>query len=397
LTKTHKDEEKSSLICKVCNKTLASKFSCLRHEAKCEEKKTVEQLKSSQTNQPTPTIVYNITNHNDNSIHNHNNVYNTNNTSYNNHTNNNLKVYIDNLQPLTDKTIANVFKEIFNTSLANHVVLQEKELTSKLTHSDLLNYLITSDASRGITHWKDGDQDDKHIRDEYCKTLANKIYNLSLHEQPFFQEYLQFIENELERFDHNIQDVKYLQKLLFTRKFFRKMAKSVHTLEDVGKLISKTMKPALKDEHEKHKKLKEPSLSMVKEALRRSYNAQPYKYIMQEPEYLGNTLKEHLEEFIEDINETSISLKDDEKSTVMLKYDQFFKIVKDELKDEGCYDFSFKFFLSSSNIRTYKNYIESKEKATENFEQFKKWVEGTLENDENFEKRMLKYINMKVN
>ena len=57
----------------------------------------------------------------------------------------------------------------------------------------------------------------------------------------FIQEYLQFIENELERFDHNIQDVKYLQKLLFTRKFFRKMAKSVHTLEDVGKLISKTI------------------------------------------------------------------------------------------------------------------------------------------------------------
>jgi hypothetical protein len=162
IAKKHKDEEKSSLICKVCNKTLASKYSCLRHEAKCEEK---IQLKSN-ISQPTPTIIYNITNNN-NSIHNHNNVYNTNNNEYSddfiheNNENAEKELQLDNLKKALKSSFvtqpykyivqdAHNFGAVLKEHLAKHIIdtnenninlLDDDKNNISLTYKDFVNLI----------------------------------------------------------------------------------------------------------------------------------------------------------------------------------------------------------------------------------------------------------------
>jgi hypothetical protein len=336
--------------------------------------KQIEEVKSN----PPQTIINNITNNSSNIINNNNN-----NTT--NNYNNSLKMYVNNLKPITNEKIVDVFKEVINSSLANHHVLNGQDLSNKLTHSSLIDHLLTSDASRGIAHWKDGDKEDEHIRDEWCKTLATKMFNISIHTQQFFQDYVSFIDKELKNFDHELQEMDYFKKLIFAKEFLTNISKNVDQFEEVGKQISKSISPALREQRLKSNKLKEDSKFLkLKECIRKEYVSSPYLYIIQEPESIAVSLKFACKEYIDEDhkNPENMFIKDDNNKFISIPGVELAQIIRDIFKECDAHKSYSLLLLSKKNQTMFSKYMESLEKAQENYDLFERWIGYKLEEEE---------------
>jgi hypothetical protein len=212
-------------VCSFCSKSYANKYSLKIHSANCKVKhstnvnatgaseaivridgvcniqdlqqivkNTVEQMDLK------PTITNNTT------IINNNRTYNT--------QNNTLiasRETIDSLVPITNQYLNRMVGSTFQKAAKDkHVLNDLKHLCYSWITGPLKDSIVVTDHSRGIAHWKDGDQNNKHVKDPKGNALSTKLQQAL---QPdCFEEYAKFVNDELE--DKKTTDIDASLRLL---------------------------------------------------------------------------------------------------------------------------------------------------------------------------------------
>ena len=405
--KSHMAKSHSSVldkVCRKCNKQYSNKNNRDKHEKNCivsafpinvlvepqkndevvqtmkELVKEVKFLKEHQ--QPPQTIINNYTNNNTTN----------NNNNYNGHTytqnNNNNTILLDNLKPITTKSICEALKQIFDDAIREKKLLtSNKELSLKMSNSSLRDSLLTTDASRGVAHWKDGDKNNEHIKDPQCAILSTKMYNaLSESMADVVGEYPEYIDkltnsiNEYTGYERSedIHRSKQVIKSLTDEEF----------LKTVGKGLSKmAITPAIKQTYQLEKFLS---------SLKSLYKTRPYLFIFQNPYGIGSSIKKALESYGDfTVDDEEICLDDDDKKKISISLTSFFQIVKECFVKEGhSLIFYGHYFEYEPNYESIKKFLESKEIAKENFAQFSLWIHDQMK-DPLFEKSMYKMLSIR--
>jgi hypothetical protein len=145
-------------------------------------KQIVSAVKPSIINNNHHTVVNNI---------NHSKNYTQNNTLLNS------RLQVDSLVPVTSQYLNNmVTSSLKKAQLSNKYFQTFDELCESWVDTDLKESLLITDHSRGVAHWKDGDQNNKTIKDPKCTMLAEKLVN-SIQPKDL-QEYSEYIVAETE-------------------------------------------------------------------------------------------------------------------------------------------------------------------------------------------------------
>ena len=85
---------------------------------------------------------------------------------------------IERLVPITSELLANMVRSSFAEATERSQVLDSIEnLGQSWMHGALKNSVIITDTARKIAHWKDGDQNNKTIKDPKCDALSQKLQN----------------------------------------------------------------------------------------------------------------------------------------------------------------------------------------------------------------------------
>ena len=406
ITRSH-NQINASNVCSKCNKQLSSRYNRDKHEKICivstlststsseppkndevvqtmkELVKEVKFLKEHQ--QPPQTIINNYTTNNNNNTTNNNNNYNGHTYTQNN---NNNTILLDNLKPITTKSICEALKQIFDDAIREKKLLtSNKELSLKMSNSSLRDSLLTTDASRGVAHWKDGDKNNEHIKDPQCAILSTKMYNaLSESMADVVGEYPEYIDkltnsiNEYTGYERSedIHRSKQVIKSLTDEEF----------LKTVGKGLSKmAITPAIKQTYQLEKFLS---------SLKSLYKTRPYLFIFQNPYGIGSSIKKALESYGDfTVDDEEICLDDDDKKKISIPLTLFFQIVKECFVKEGhSLIFYGHYFEYEPNYEIIKKFLESKEIAKENFAQFSLWIHDQIK-DPSFEKSMYKMLSIR--
>lgn len=407
MTRAHNDVNPNN-VCTKCHKQLTSRTNRDKHMKTCKVdvstvivptpeppkndlvietmKELVKEVKFLKEHQQPHTI-----------INNHNNYNTTNNNNYNsghtytqhNNNNNQTNILIDNLKPITSKGICEALKQIFDDALREKRLLtSNKDLSLKMSNSSLRDSLLTTDASRGVAHWKDGDKDNEHIKDPQCAILSTKMYNaLSENIADVMGEYPEYIDklsdsiNEdtgYERFSE-INRSKQVLKSLTNEEF----------LKTVGKGLSKmAITPAVKQSYNIEKFLT---------ILRTLYITKPYIFMLQNAYGIGSSVKKALEIYGNfTVDDEEISLDDDDKKKITIPLSSFFELVKECFVSANCTSIFFMHYLECDiNYEFIKKFLESKEIAKENALKFKKWITEEDIDDPSFEKNMYKMLSIR--
>ena len=135
-----------------------------------------------------------------------NNTYNHYNNSTQNYQQNNMlhmaRESIDRLVPITTELLANMVHSSLHDSRQRSSFLDNIETLSETwMQGPLKNSVMVTDTARKIAHWKDGDQDNKSIRDPFCDALSKKLQ--SAIDETKLNEYSAYITKELSS-DHAI-------------------------------------------------------------------------------------------------------------------------------------------------------------------------------------------------
>lgn len=199
-------------VCICCNRVLTTNQSLKRHQTTCklylqqlakqnaqkEIEKLAQELEASKVQnqeladkiktvpQPTTTIINNTYNHYNNSTQNY-------------QQNNMLHVAresIDRLVPITTELLANMVHSSLSQSTQSSTFLNNIDTLSETwMQGPLKNSVMVTDTARKIAHWKDGDQDNKSIRDPFCDALSKKLQNAI--EETKLNEYNAYLAKEL--------------------------------------------------------------------------------------------------------------------------------------------------------------------------------------------------------
>jgi hypothetical protein len=169
------------------NLLLKQKIENLQHECELKAQHAEEIKKIVQTTQPTTVI---------NNVH---NVHNVQNSSRNSYTQNNTLIasrqQIESLVPISSDSLTKMLQSTFDKALQSKVVIETLEsLCDKWVTNELKDSLISTDVSRGIVHWKDGDQNNKAIKDPKCLLLSEKLTKVLT--MKMLREYLLFLQSE---------------------------------------------------------------------------------------------------------------------------------------------------------------------------------------------------------
>jgi hypothetical protein len=83
---------------------------------------------------------------------------------------------IDSLIPITNESLNHMVHSTFKSALDDHLIFTNvDDIARYWVERKLKDSIVVTDQSRGIAHWKDGDQNNKHIRDPKCDALSNKL------------------------------------------------------------------------------------------------------------------------------------------------------------------------------------------------------------------------------
>lgn len=409
------EEKEEKNCCLICNKQFSKNYNLQRHEKNCKRaKEAIISLKTKinvlESKSTTPPVVYNITNNNNTTNNNNstNSISNTKNTMNNN-------VFMSNLEklvPVTESFILKILSEVITTAKdKNHLLTSEKMFSEKLS-LPLSNSLLCTDKSRGVVHWKDGDNDNQHIRDTQCAELSNKIRR-ALNNNPNneIDEYATWTKERLYEFE---EDDPYMS-LFDTVKTISAIAKGhQETIEKLCNLISKRA-PTADNKKTQNKssdqKIEEKTcsqeeqknnpetlkLTRLKKILSIYYNARPYLIYIQNAEGVGTSLNRFLDPLGFAVSHDIITLKDDDKKDVHIKREEFLEMIKAWLRELGDPSFCINYMLHSSNIEMFEDQIEDEKEAKVNFKIFYKWLydEMSEEEQEIFDNKVFLMLSIK--
>lgn len=317
-----------------------------------------------------PTTINNIT-------HNINNVYN-NNRSYTQQ-NNFLGDNFEKLIPITEKSLKENFKQVFDEARMNkHYLTSEKEIGFKLTSGPLKESLICTDASRGIVHWKDGDNDNKHVKDPLCLSLSNKMFHVMTNNYDVVDDYKNFLNEKQDSFNINTMP-KEAMDCCDSTDMIKQLSKS-DTITKIGKIMSKSVPSELTFVKKEYK------LEKLYSLLEKLVYKKPYEVLLQSASAIANWFLKALQSYGFVKNKKSeelLSIVDDDDKTLSLTQKDIFNILRTTFERIDRYDVVAKVSLESY-FDTFSNKVESFEDAENNFKKLDLWIKE--ENVETFER-----------
>jgi hypothetical protein len=131
-------------------------------------------------------------------VNNINNIHNNNSQSY---TQNNTLIasrqHIDSLVPITTRGLSDMVQASFKQALnSNKIIGNLNDLCNNWVTASLKDSIIVTDQSRGVAHWKDGDMNNKTVKDVRCNILSEKLQKAMTHE--VLEEYYSFLIKQSE-------------------------------------------------------------------------------------------------------------------------------------------------------------------------------------------------------
>ncbi len=397
MTRSH-NETNPSNVCGKCNRQLSSRNNREKHEKKCNALVTEETvkvivekaIKEQQLQVQPQQIINHITNitNNNNGDTNH---YNNNGTYT--QTNNILTSSLDNLKPITNRGIVEQMKQMFaEVTQERKLLLTSKDLGEKISSNVFRGSLMTTDASRGVMHWKDGDDNNKPIKDLSCAILSTKMYNALLDKKDeVTASYVEYIDSLTNNIDENTGEERCLD-FHNSRKLISSLDNE-DTMKHIGKFISKTpVIPKLKQIYKLEK-----FLNVLKEF----FYEKPYAFMFQDSNGVGVSIKKALETYGNfTINEDEINLVDDDKKKIKIQKFSFFEIIKECFNSipNNIFIFYEHHHLDfPKNFETIKIYVESKDTARNNSKSYQKWLHDELNESEEttYEKNILRMLRLK--
>ena len=328
-----------------------------------------------------PTTINNITNINNTN----NNIYN-NNRSYTQQ-NNFLGENFEKLIPITEKSLKENFKQVFDEARMNkHYLTTEKDIGFKLTTGPLKESLICTDASRGIVHWKDGDNDNKHIKDPLCLSLSNKMFNVIANNYDVVDDYRNFLHEKQDSFNINTIP-KEAMDCCDSTDMIKQLSKS-DTIVKIGKIMSKSVQSELTFVKKEYK------LDKLYSLMEKIVFENPHEVLLQSASAIANWFYKVLGKFGFTKNKNSeelISITDDEGKVLSLSKKDVFNILRCGFEKIERYDMIAKTSLKSY-YNTFIDKVDSHEDAEINFKNFDLWIKE--EKVEGFEKSFYHFFNI---
>ena len=406
-TKIHtssQPQNQNSFECPICSRKFSREYNLRRHGASCfaknhhitrkvaEAKEETSKIKTElmvkeveyhkkvadllqqqlETVKAAPTTINNITNNNIN-----NNVYN-NNRSYTQQ-NNFLGENFDKLIPITEKSLKENFKQVFDQARINkHYLSNEKDIGVKLTTGPLKESFICTDASRGIVHWKDGDNDNKHIKDPQFLSLSNKMLNAIANNLEVVDDYKNFLHERQDSFNINTIPQEAIS-CSESSEFIRQLGKS-ETITKIAKVMAKNIPTELTFVKKEYK------LEKFYTLIEKLVYKKPYEVLLQSASAIANWFFKALQIYGFSKNKNSeelISIVDDEDKGLSLSQKDIFNILRIGFERIERYDVIVKVSLSSF-FDTFSDKVESFDDAETNFKKLDLWIKE--ENVEAFER-----------
>jgi hypothetical protein len=361
------------------------KTELLVKEVECQYQKQISDLlqqhiETVKVTAKAPTTINNITNIN--------NVYN-NNRSYTQQ-NNFLSDNFEKLVPITEKSLKENFKQVFDEARLNKQYLSsEKDIGIKLTTGPLKESLICTDASRGIVHWKDGDNDNKHIKDPLCLSLSNKMFNAIANNLELVDDYKNFLNEKQDSFNINTLPEEALS-CCDSSVMLNQLAKS-DTIAKIAKTIAKNVPSELTFVKKEFKF--EKLFTLIQQALIDS----PHKVLLQNASGISKWFFNILQSYgystkVE--KDYMISLKDDENTIILLTQKEVLTILRNAFERIENYAFTAKTYLSKGIFPLIfsTKMVEDVEICEDNFKKFDSWIKE--EDIESFEKSFIHYYDL---
>lgn len=395
--KKHKSNNSRFLCCE-CDREFTRQYHLDRHVETCKkakdrkiETKITEIVQEQIIKQQPQQITYitntnnNITNNNGNNINNYG-TRNYTNTQNNYLTNNDF----DNLVPITNRRLQESFQSVFNEmKQTNQMLKSEKDLGFKLTSGPLKDSLVCTDASRGIVHWKDGDNDNQHVKDSGCIMLSDKMFNALSNKKEMFDDYKNYLYDKRARCDENMamESIMCSNSEVFIRNLNTK-----DNFAKVGKSISKTV-PCVVSK-------KEYNLENLYKLMETMVYERPYEVLLQSSEAFAMWFIKVLNRYekFKMKDDDTLELYGEQEEVISVSKQDIFLVLKQGFGriEESAMNAVTRCILEVGMFSIVKPYIESKEIAIENFEMLKKWLNEDLDGEatQKFEGLFIRFFNM---
>jgi len=386
--------QKANLKCTICGKVFAREIHLEKHykNTSCNAS-LIQQIQIQATQQANqqvqtvteavqlvmkhigPTTINNINNITNNNVYNNNRSY----TQQNNFLSDNF----EKLVPITEKSLKENFKQVFNEArLKNHYFTSEKDIGFKLTTGPLKESLICTDASRGIVHWKDGDNDNKHVKDPQCLSLSNKMFNVIANNLDVVDDYKNFLNEKQDSFNINTTQEEALSccdsSVILNQ--LTKSDTSDTTITKIAKAMSKSVPSDLTFVKKEYKLEKLCSL------IEKIVYENPHEVLLQSASGIASWFLKTLGTYGFTKNKNSdnlVTIIDDEGKILPLSKKDVFNILRHAFEKIERYDIIAKVSLTSY-YNTFVDKVESFEDAQVNFKNFDLWIKE--ENVEAFER-----------
>jgi hypothetical protein len=400
IDKQEKDKCKQS-FCEHCGKVFNRKYNLDRHIERdaCSkqpsimskiEEKIEEKIQTKIDKQPPQQITY-ITNNNNIT---NNNINNYGSRTYTNTQNNYLtNSNFDNLVPITNRRLQEGFQSVINEmKQTNQLIKSEKDLGFKLTSGPLKDSLVCTDASRGIVHWKDGDNDNQHIKDSGCVMLSDKMFNAISTKKEMLDDYKNYVYDKQDQCTDLFlasESISCVESAQFIGKLSEK-----NTFAKVGKSMSRTI-PCIVSK-------KEYNLENLYKLIETMLYEKPYEVLLQNSEAFAGWFLKVLNRYdkFKIVKDNAIELNGEKEEVVVIPRQDIFLVLRQAFDriEESSINSIVKCLLEVGLMPIVKSYIVSKEEALENFEILKKWLHEELEDQPNqtFERLFLRWYDMHI-
>jgi hypothetical protein len=267
--------------CTFCQKVLANKFSLERHESQCKSKQMHEKQQQMQRDHAAAIVLLEkdkelirleqekkvlekdielekqksavelqaqhiedlkqivqttkptVINNNNSTVINNNNR----NTSYTqNNTLNAGRQQIDGLVPITTQGLSDMVQATFKKFLESKILgINYQDLCELWICKDLKDSLLVTDTARGVTHWRDGDKNNKAVKDVKCHLLTEKLQEVCT--QNVIGSYFDFLKKTNEGNTNDID--KYVQITNTQLLLVSLQSKKAQLVKEFGPMITK--------------------------------------------------------------------------------------------------------------------------------------------------------------